>query len=273
MVMRLAVCVLAASCAITLAHASEVQVDVVFADGFDPLAATVWRIGALELRDPHVYYSFITCMDVTETLNTNLLQQLSADQDGDGFYDTSPLAIMKPYVDDSSAHLFESEDGVCTTDALPQCTPGALPPVPRWYEAFDLTSPTVCLGALPGTTSDYRPPLPTPGGHCFATSTIDTTLALGTLALPLWDTQLAAPWPATSGSTTGGLMRGFLRESDADQITVDLGTGPVTLSSVLPGGTGSCATGVPNGIDSDRNEPGWWMYLEYRLDAVSASGF
>ncbi|HEX5123741.1 MAG TPA: hypothetical protein VFV97_10890, partial [Rhodanobacteraceae bacterium] len=80
-------------------------------------------------------------------------------------------------------------------------------------------------------------------------------------------------WPATTGSTSGGLMRGFLRESDADQIMVDPGTGPVVLSSLLPGGTGSCAAGVTNGLDSDRNEPGWWMYLEVRLDSVSATGF
>jgi hypothetical protein len=41
----------------------------------------------------------------------------------------------------------------------------------------------------------------------------------------------------------------------------------------LPGGTGSCASGITNGLDNDRNEAGWWMYLEYRLDAVSTSGF
>jgi hypothetical protein len=273
MVKRLAVCTLAAACAMTSARANEVRIDVLYSDGFDPVSATVFRIGAFELRDPHVYYSFIGCMDVTDTLNANLQQQLDADANGDGFYDTSPLAIMKPYADDNAAHLFESEDGVCTTGAAPECTPGALPPVPRWYQAFDLTTPTVCLGALPGTTSGYTPPVPAPGGHCFATTALDTTLTLGTLAIPLWDTELAAPWPAASGSTSGGLMRGFLREADADEITVDLGTGPITLSSVLPGGTGSCATGVTNGLDSDRNEPGWWMYLEYRLDAVSATGF
>ena len=255
------------------ARADEVRVDAMFADGFDPIPATVYRIGAFELRDPHVYYSFGFCLDVTDQLNTNLEQQLDADANGDGFYDTSPLAILKPYGGNGAAHLFESEDGVCTTDAPTQCTPGALPPVPRWYAAFVVTAPTVCLGPLPGTPRGYTPPVPAPDGHCFATTALDTTLTLGTLAIPLWDTELAAPWPAVTGSTSGGLMRGFLRESDADQITVDLGTGPVVLSSVLPDGTGSCATGVSNGLDNDRNEPGWWMYLEYRLDAVSATGF
>lgn len=273
MVTRCATCALAASLLATLARADEVQVEVpLLSNGFDPIPLSAWRIGALELRDPHVYYSFGLCLDVTDTLNTDIQQQLDADANGDGFYDTSALEFMLPY-QSINVNAFGSIDGVCTTAATPQCTPGVLPPSGRWYEAFTVSSPTVCLGPLPGTTSGYTPPVPAPGGHCFATTSLDTTLALGTLSIPLWDTQLAAPWPATTGSTSGGLMRGFLREADADQITVDFGTGPVTLSSVLPDGTGSCATNVTNGLDSDRNEPGWWMYLEYRLDTVSATGF
>ena len=76
MVKRLAACFLAASCATTFARADEVRIDIVFADGFDPVAATVWRIGAFQLRDPHVYYAFGVCLDVTGTLNTELQQQL-----------------------------------------------------------------------------------------------------------------------------------------------------------------------------------------------------
>jgi len=115
--------------------------------------------------------------------------------------------------------------------------------------------------------------VPTPDGNCFATTAADASLPFGTLSIPLWDTAFAAPWPNTSGSTGDGLMRGFLRESDADQIPIDLGGQTVALSSLLPDGNGSCATGVVNGKDVDRDEPGWWMYLEYRLDAVSETGF
>ena len=246
MVSRCAICALAASLLATFARADEVQFDVpLLSNGFDPIPLNAWRIGALELRDPHVYYSFGVCLDVTDTVNTNVQQQLDADTNGDGIYDSSALELMLPY-ESGAVRPFGSSDGNCTTAATPQCTPGTLPRSGRWYEAFNVTAPTVCL---------------------------DTTIALGTLSIPLWDTKLAAPWPGTTGSTSGGLMRGFLREADADQITVDFGTGPVVLSSVLPGGTGSCATGVTNGLDNDRNEPGWWMYLEYRIDAVSTTGF
>jgi hypothetical protein len=255
------------------ARADEVIVDVAFADGFDPMPATVFRIGSVALRDPHVFYSIVFCVDVTDQVNQQIQQQLDADQDGDGFYDTSALAVMKPYDDSGSAHGFESRDGVCTVALPTQCAPGIEPPVTRWYEPFDLSPPTICLGALPGTTSGYDPPVPAPGGHCFATSVIDAALPFGTSTIPLWDTEFGGPWPAASGSTAGGLMRGFLRESDADQITIDFNGQSVTLSSLLPDGSGSCATGVADGKDIDRGEPGWWMYLEDRLDAVSATGF
>jgi hypothetical protein len=261
---------IAAAVAIALlasfARADEVQLvgEGEFRNGFDPAPVLAWRIGALELRDPHVYYSFGACLDVTDQLNASVQQQLDADSNGDGLYDSSEVEFMLP--DDQ--HAFGSVDGLCTTASPSQCAP-IQQAVPRWYGEFNVTAPTVCLGPLPDTTSGYTPPVPAPDGHCFATSWVDATIAFGTTSVPLWDTALAAPFPATTGSTYGGLMRGFLRESDADQITVDPGTGPVTLSSVLPGGAGSCATSVPNGIDSDRGEPGWWMYLEYRFDSVT----
>lgn len=250
----------------SLAYADEVHVDSVgeFRNGFDPVPVFAWRIGALELRDPHVYYSFGACLDVTDQLDAGIQQQLDADSDGDGFYDSSAIEFMLP----GDQQAFGSVEGHCTTSSPSQCDP--VPPVvPRWYGEFKVTAPTVCLGPLPDTTSGYTPPVPAPDGHCFATTWADATVAFGSLAVPLLDTALAAPFPANTGSTSGGLLRGFLREADADQITVDPGTGPVALSSLLPGGTGSCATNVTNGIDSDRGEPGWWMYLEYRFDSVT----
>ena len=256
-----------------VASADEVHVDVVFASDFEAATPTVFRIGSIALRDPHLFYSTLICIDATDQLNDAVQQQLDADQDGDGFYDASAVVVMRPYAADGRPHIFENQDGVCTTTLPSQCSPGIETPVSRWYQSFDLAPPTVCLGALPDTTSGYTPPVPAPGTSCFATTASDASLPFGTLTIPLWDTQFAAPWPAASGSTAGGLLRGFLRESDADEITIDLGGQNVVLSSLLPDGTGSCATGVVGGKDVDRAESGWWMYLEYRLDAVSSSGF
>lgn len=252
--------------------ADEVALDVVFADTFESATPSVYRIGAIALRDPHVFYlvSGFLCLDGTQVLNQQIQDGLDADQDDDGFYDASPLVEFRPEDMSGTPHRFETRAGACTTDATPDCTPADDAVATRWYAGFDVSPPTVCLGALPDTTSGFQPPVPAPDGTCFTTSAIDASLPLDTLTLPLWDTQLAAPWPAAGGSTGGGLLRGFLRESDADDLVVSLGTASVTLSSLLPDGSGSCMTGVAHGKDVDRGEAGWWMYLEYRLDAVSA---
>jgi len=272
--MRSMAAILIALCALGRADADEVSIEVTFADGFEVATPTVYRIGTIALRDPHVFYTLgFLCVDATDTLNQDIQQGLDADQDGDGFYDTSPLVVFRPYDMSGLPADFETRDGLCSTDATPDCTPADDTVVSRWYAGFDLTPPTVCLGALADTTSGYQPPVPAPGETCFATTSIDASLPVGTLSLPLWDTAFAAPWPAPNGFSGGGLVRGFLSESDADTFMVDLGTETVTLASLLPDGTGSCATGVAHGKDTDRGETGWWMYLEYGLDAVTASGF
>lgn len=261
-------------CAGAATHADEVGVDVLIADGFEIAPATVFRIGSMALRDPHVFYTVaFFCVDGTDGLNQEIQQQLDADQDGDGFYDGSALAVFRPLDSSGRPGILENQAGLCTTESPPQCAPAADPPISRWYSAFDVNAPTVCLGALPDTTSGYSPPVPAPDGMCFTTTAVDQTFLLGALSIPLWDTQYAAPWPGTTGSTGGGLLRGFLREADAGQIEVDFGGQTVVLSSLLPDGAGSCATNVAHGKDSDRGEAGWWMYLEYRLDAATQSGF
>jgi len=256
------------------ASADEIAFEVVFSAGFEAAPPSVFRIGSLALRDPHLFYTAaFFCVDSTNALNDQIQQQLDADADGDGIYDASALAVFRPL--DASGHpgVLDNQGGLCTTESPSQCAPAGDAPISRWYGAFDAVPPTVCLGALPDTTSGYDPPVPVPSGLCLTTTAVDQTFPLGALVIPLWDTQYATPFPTAAGSTDGGLLRGFLREADADEIVLDLGGESVVLSSLLPDGTGSCATNVTHGKDSHRGEPGWWMYLEYRLDAVSASGF
>jgi hypothetical protein len=271
MCLPLALCLLCASVA---AHADEIGLDVLLASGFETAPPTVFRIGSMVLRDPHVYATVVFfCVDSTDAINEQIQQQLDADEDEDGFYDASALAVFRPLDASGQPGMLENRAGICTTESPPQCAPAGDPPVPRWYAAFDLGPPTVCLGALPDTTSGYSPPVPQPDGSCFTTTPVDTTFAFGKLSVPLWDTQYAAPFPSTTGSTGGGLLRGFLREADADELVLDVDGQNVVLSSLLPDGSGSCATNIAHGKDNHRGEPGWWMYLEYGLDAASASGF
>ncbi len=149
---------------------------------------------------------------------------------------------------------------------------------------------TVCLDAYAGTsgpnnTGNYNPGIVPTDGPCAVSNTVDLTLELGTdlvITIPLQDLQLAGQFvedPATG--LTKGLARGFLSETAADNITIDV-TDPIQLSiilsEVLPGGTNSCA---PRGRldntqdDRDRNPPndpngerGWWFYLSLEAEAV-----
>uniref|UniRef100_UPI0021493323 hypothetical protein n=1 Tax=Tahibacter caeni TaxID=1453545 RepID=UPI0021493323 len=66
----------------------------------------------------------------------------------------------------------------------------------------------------------------------------------------------------------GGLLRGFLRASDAAAITVPVNGTNTTLAALLPGGAGSCRANLPGGVDSWNGESGWWFYFEYRQDAA-----
>ena len=79
--MRAISTVLAGALFAGVAFADEVRVDVVFADDFEAAPATVFRIGSIALRDPHVFYFFLFCIDGTDELNSEVQQQLDADQD------------------------------------------------------------------------------------------------------------------------------------------------------------------------------------------------
>ncbi|MBL8299534.1 MAG: hypothetical protein JNN30_14450 [Rhodanobacteraceae bacterium] len=260
--------------------ANEVSVDPSFLDGFESPAGNVFRLGMLALRDPHVFVPvsigpITLCSDVTDTasvgLNAQIAASLAADADSNGRYDSSPLLVFDVLRGDGARAHVASRDGDCGVATPLQCTPGTLAATRRNYQAFTLTGSDRCIEPLPGTTSTWSGgvPVPLPGGLCYATTLADLVLSTGTFAVPLFDTKFGAPLPATSGSTGGGLMRGFLRASDAAAISVPVNGTPRPLASLLPGGAGSCQANVPGGVDTWNGETGWWLYFEYRQDAAA----
>lgn len=89
----------------------------------------------------------------------------------------------------------------------------------------------ICLDALPGTsgpnnTGSYAPPIVPADGPCGASGEIELTLELGSdfvITIPLTGMELAAQYdgdPATG--LVKGLARGFLAESVADNIRLNL---------------------------------------------------
>lgn len=266
------------SLAACTAQAAEVPVDVVHFDGFETPVPTAFRLGQLALRDPHVFYQTgPLCLDVTDVpslgLNAQIAASLAADDNADGTLDSSALLVFKPLRTDGAPGRVTTTPAACSVAAPLACTPdAAAPQSTRTYRAFSLSGSDRCLEPLAGTTSNWggsAPAIPQPGGACYGTTAADLVLDTGAIAIPLFDTSFGAPLPAATGSTGGGLMRGFLRASDAALVSLDVNGATVTLASLMPGGAGSCKANVTGGVDTWRGESGWWFYFEYRQDAAN----
>lgn len=261
-------------------QAAEVPLLIEFNDGFElPTPATV-RLGALQLRDPHVFVPVplgptTLCTDATDLpsvgLNAQIAASLAADADANGRLDSSALLLLQPPRASGLAAPVRSAGGDCSVATPTSCgIVAATPVVLRFYQSFNLGGSDHCLEPLPGTSSTWSsaPPIPLPGGNCYATTAANLVLDTGSAQIPLYDTAFGAPVPAASGSTGGGLMRGFLRAADAALIEVPVNGTNRSLASMLPGGAGSCRADVPGGVDTRNGEQGWWFYFEYRQDAV-----
>ena len=253
----------------TLALATTVQAqttDTVFPDGFEALQ--VVRIDDLALRDPHLYVSFIGCSDQTATLNSQLLSELNGDADSDGLLDNNPLLLFRPLDTGTGAGLAQAVDGECTAPVAGTSCSAATPPAPFQYAGQELGT---CLAPLPGTVNNtYSPAISAPAGPCFVAAAGAAGAGLP-LPVPLLDSRLAAS--RRDNPTSGlrdGLLYGFLPESVADTLIIDVPLiGPRPLSSLLPGGSGACAS--HDDRDTHEGASGWWMYFSFAASTVPFS--
>ncbi len=268
------------------------NVDWLHLDGYEGIAPLAMRFTDLDLRDPHVFIAIANpigggtiCRDFTDqpilpgvinfSFNGQIQTNYTSDTNpADGFLDSSDLLLFRPLAQDGSPQRVESQAGQCTAPvAGTQCAP--LPgstTAPFYYAAF--TTGT-CLAALPGTIGSppYSPAIANVAAPCFVTAQRTIIFENGGATIPLIGARIAGTWqgaPATGISS--GLLRGFLRQSDADQITIPNPTGgpPIVLSSLLPGGTGNCST--RDDRDIVNGEPGWWFYFNYSATVVPYTG-
>ncbi len=269
--------------------------DEIFADGFESgdvsawssavgylPPATVFRISDLDLRDPHLFVPLgPLCLDFTDTpvpttdfsLNGSLAEAITTDGDGDGFLDLSLLHLFRPFDTLAEDLRFDQAGGLCTAPidgTVCDQDPVATPQV----GSYDGLADGTCLAPLDGTTSGYSPAIVEPAAPCFVTAPQTVVLDLEGLTVPLTDTQLAASWVGDPVTHLGdGLMRGFLSEEDADNLLLPPElpvVGGQPLSSLLPGGTGSCAAGDDR--DVHQGTVGWWFYLNDTADRVEYLG-
>jgi cysteine-rich repeat protein len=245
---------------------------------------TVFRASDADLRDPHIYVDvpFVGCTDVTDSAplgqasaNDNLQDAVTMDGDGDGFLDLSLMLIFRPLDQVSATGNVDVATGLCT-DPIATTSCDLDPAVPAQPTTYTNMSSGTCLAPYPGTvsTAGYVPAITDATASCFVTAAVTITLDLQGTMVPLYDAQVGGTYvgaPATS--LTNGLMRGFISETDADLITIDLGPlGMATLSSLLPGGTGNCASHDDRDVGLDGVTMGWWFYLNFPADVVTYTG-
>jgi cysteine-rich repeat protein len=229
---------------------------------------TAFRFSDLDLRDPHVFVSFVVCNDVTDnqlagfSVNSSLQTSLNNDgTDADNFLDLSPTMVFRPFSTTATTMPLELHFANCTAPAPPGRWPRTTPAA-AMATATNVTTGT-CLAPAPGTTRPYNPAIVTPTPPCFVTSPVTVTLTLSGIPVTLRDAQISARYsgnPVTS--MINGLLRGFISEADANATiippTIPL-VGGQPLSSLLAGGNGAC----PSYSDKDTNNGivGWWFYL------------
>jgi hypothetical protein len=261
-------------------------------DGFEFITpATVFRFTDLDLRDPHVYLPIALppplpsiCSDFTDTpipttstsFNGSIQASYSADADpADGVLDSSSLLWFRPLRRDGAIARVDNGGADCLAPAPPASCSASVAASPTAYVYASATLGT-CLAPLPGSTGapPYSPAITTPAGPCFVTAAKTFSFDNAGTLITLIDAQIAASFvgdPATGLSN--GLLRGFLRESDANQILINnasLPGGSVTLASLLAGGAGSCS--ARNDKDTHLGESGWWFYFNFSAEPVTYTG-
>lgn len=247
--------------------------------------ATAFRMSDLDLMDPHIYLRFIGCRDITNgnvplnaspPINGLLQNAITMDEDSDGLLDLSFLAIFRP-LDQTNAASGGITIAEADCTAPMSSTSCVVDPAMHTIENGTYTTDTVndCLDVFANTTYGYTPNVNASMPPCFMSTTIDLTIDISGIQVPLTDVQIGATYvgnPATGLSN--GLLRGFISEADADNITLPMSLpliGGDPLSSVLAGGTGACANHDDRDVGPDGTTMGWWFYLNFPADQVSVT--
>ncbi len=246
--------------------------------------AAAFRFTDLDLRDPHVFVSFIVCNDITDTpfatfsINGELQQQINEDADGDGRLDRSWLVEFLPLDRAQPSNLIDFGIADCSAPAATTSCSAVLASAIAGDAAIG--PPAACLGTLPGTVRPYIPVVSEPALPCFASPSGTLQIDIAGTPLTLRNVALSARFVGDPGdSLANGMLRGFISEADADAAIIPPGAPLLagrSLSSLLPGGTGSC--NARSDKDVLDGVTGWWFYFNFAASRVAiadpfASGF
>ena len=265
------------ACFASKLSAAEISPDWITADGFEfSDAPALYRVSSIKIRDPHFVAPIsppFLCPDFTDNdlpgqpgsaINSQLQAALDADSEPNGFLDSAALLIFQNFAVNTAVRRLDDASGECSApSATSQCR---IPLISTASTYATQAAGDACFEPIPSTFGAYSP-------------------AIGSIAAPCW---LAAPQASLSFNFVSGtvqlqnvrragvalanrpgarvLVRGFLRESDANLILLPasiplFGGQPITI--LLKGGAGNACPG--NDKDMLAGVPGWWFYLEQTL--------
>lgn len=238
---------------------------------------TAFRFTSIEIRDPHIFTTFLICVDSTATVNGLILGAMEDDADADGILDQSFLLVFRPL---DPAGSGGSVDFLAAAECSSPVA-GTSCDVGLQTVTVNLTHTNpaagTCLVPVPGTTTaGWTPAIAIPTSPCFVTAPTSLTLDLAGIPVALENAQLAGEYvgaPVTS--IADGLGFGFISQTVANQTilppTLPL-VGGLPLSALLPGGAGNCSSTDARDTGPDGVTLGWWIYFNYTAVEVPYTG-
>jgi len=238
-------------------------------------AKTAFRIDSLKWRDPHLFVTFVSCIDVTDvggiagfSFNGMSNSALQTDGNGDGLLDQNYILVFDPLDQAAANGPFNFMSGVLCSSPVWQnaCWVGP----PPFFNPSTYTN-NVCPGPILGTVvHSYAPAITVPSAPCFYALLPNLALNLGGVPINLQGAVVTATYngnPATS--LVNGLIYGFIAEPIANNTILPLSmplVGGQPLSILFPGGSGNCATWSDK--DTQGGIPGWYVYLNFTAEKV-----
>jgi hypothetical protein len=224
-------------------------------------ASTAFRFDDLDLRDPHLFFNFPPCFDITDAPSGGSYND--ALQNAIAGLTLNYMIVFDPLDPSGPGGTVQFGLASCTGPSI-SCTPGTFVSLP-----YTNSTSGSCLGILAGTVHPYTPAVTMTDAPCFATDEADLQIETGFFPITLHHARIAATYMGSPTSLVNGLIRGFLTESDADALIFGPEGGPMAgqaFSTALPGGTGCCAPS--SDIDSVLGQPGWWFYWNFIASEV-----
>jgi hypothetical protein len=233
-------------------------------------AKTAFRINAMYWRDPHLFVTFVSCIDVTDvggiagfSFNGSTNTPIQTDGNGDGLLDQNYILVFDPLDQAAANGPFNFMSGVLCSSPVWQSACWVGPP--PFFNPSTYTN-NVCPGPVLGSiVHSYTPAITVPSAPCFYALLPNLALNLGGVPINLQGAVVTATYngnPATS--LVNGLIYGFIAEPIANNTILPLSmpvVGGQPLSILFPGGSGNCATWSDK--DTQGAIPGWYVYLNF----------